>query len=177
MASLIKNTTVWGIYILQNTGTWVNDNLPGEADLDSLSLGDTYIYLGDVLQFSIQMISQKEGDDILGWETIQVSNNGSLEGNVYGGARFMYVIQAKIDSATGGHLQTLFRKHVQAGDADKYLIFQTAANTFEPFSTVTGTAKKYVEVIIRKADIGFKDNAGVDNKLAVIICEQIGGRN
>ena len=177
MVSKIKDTTIWGIYILEDQNAWVAANTPGEADLDSLSLGDTYIYFPDPLQFSIQMMSQKEGDELLGWETIQTGSSGTLSGNVYGGARALYIIQAKIDSATGGLIQTLFRKHVQAGDGNKYIIFQTAANTFEPFSTVTGVAKKYAEIIIRKIDIGFKDNAGIDNKFVMIVCEQIGDRN
>lgn len=177
MVNKIKNATIWGIYILEDQNAWVAANTPGEADLDSLSLGDTYIYFKDPLQFSVQLMSQKEGDELLGWETIQTSNNGTLSGNVYGGARALYIIQAKIDSTTGGHLQTLFRKHVQAGDGNKYIIFQTATTTFEPFSTVTGVVKNYAEIIIRKVDIGFKDNAGINNKLAMIICEQIGDRN
>ncbi len=56
MATLIKNATSYGVYILEAdaAGKLLTDNTPGEVDLDAAGWneGDEYVYFSNLIQLS-----------------------------------------------------------------------------------------------------------------------------
>ena len=176
MVDLISSNA-WGVYIVEEENGQIAANTPGGIDLDNLVEGDTYIYFDQVLTFDQKYMSQREGDDFLGWKTMQTSSSGTVSGNVGGGYRHFITFMAKVTEALGEKMGTLFVKHVASGDGDKYLVHQRATTTFEQFSNTSGTLKNYCEIIIRGFELKETDQKGKDNKIVIITLEECHNRN
>ena len=69
MVTLLKNSTTTGVYLLIDVGGWVAANTPGEADLDSLVLGTSYMYFDDFLALAESVVTPRD-ETILGWKFV-----------------------------------------------------------------------------------------------------------
>ena len=171
------SATKWGVYITEEQNAQIAGNNPGGIDLDSLVDGDSYIYLAEIITFEHKLLCNREGDDFLGWKTIQTHSNGTVSGSVGGGIRGFFTITAKITEDKGEKLKTLYKKHVVSGDGNKFLVHQRSATVYEQFPNAAGTLKKYAEIIIRSMDFKEQNQSGKDNKMVILILEECHSRN
>jgi len=167
----------YGVWIVEEEDTQIASNTPGGITYTNLVLGDTYIYLDDIITFTHKFISQREGEDILGWKSIQTNSTGKIEGQTGGGLRSSFIITAMVDEATSEYLKRFFKLHVVAEDGNKYLVHQRATTTFEQFPNSAGVLKKYAEIIIRGIDIKETNDGGKDAKIATLVLEDCHDRN
>lgn len=175
MVNKIKNNSTQGLYFTEEQGGSIAGNTPGEIDLDSLVLGDTYIYFDTINRFEEKTTYNREGEDFIGFKTWQ-SGAASVQASTGGGKRTYFLITVECDETTAEHLKTFGVRNVKAGDGIKYLIKQTASEVFEQFPNSAAALKKAVAIIIRGHDIAEIGEAGKDVKLINIACEQISSR-
>lgn len=166
----------YGVWIMEDEGAWLAANTPDTCTYTNLVEGDSYIYLDNIVKFDVKMYSNREGEDFLGWKTIQIASSGKVSASTGGGLRCFVTVTAIVTEDIGEKLKTLYDKHVVAQDGNKYLAHQRAATTFEQFPNEAGTLKKYIEIIIRSMDFTETNDKGKDVKLCVILCEQVGER-
>jgi len=164
-----------GVWIVEEEDGQVAANTPGGITYTNLVEGDTYIYLDTILEFEHRFLSQREGIEFLGFETMQIADR-SVQANAGGGIRGFIRLVALVTEDIGEKLKTLYSKHVIIGDGNKYLVHQRATTTFEQFPNEAGTLKNYIEIIIRSMITIETKDGGKDAKICTIGFEQVAQR-
>ena len=175
MATLLKNNSSVGVYILEDEGGWVAANTPGEADLDNLAVGDTYIYFDSVISLQHKVTSNYESDDRPGFKT-WYSGSLSIKSNGGFGARFGYILlSAEVDATTQANFELFYNRNCVTGDGQKYLVRQWASETFRQFPYQSAN-KNYAKIIMRGYDITEVEDKGKDVQLLNIAMEEVTSR-
>ena len=178
MATLLKNNSAVGLYILEEENDQLEtNNTPGEIDLENLTLGDTYIYFDTVIRFEHKVTANKEGTDFVGfWSWQSAATPGSVSAST-GGARRGYILATVETTATQqANFEKFFNLNAAVGDGQKFLIRQWASETFREFP-YGATNKKYAKVIMRGYDITETEDKGKDCQLLNIAFEEVSTRN
>jgi len=153
MVTLLKNNSSQGVYILEDQGGWVAANTPGEADLDSLVLGSTYIYFDSVLRFQHYQTHNREGDTNLGWN-VMPTGEGTQDWSTHGTDKEYISLMVEEDCTTSEKLHFLgkYRNRTTRQATKIYFVKQKTATTFYQFSNATPAQKNYCSCIIRGID-------------------------
>lgn len=172
LVNKIKNNSALGLYFTEEQGGAIAGNTPGEIDLDSLVLGNSYIFFPIILRFEEKStFNQEQG--FTGYKTWQIDAASGVQVSTGGGRKNFFMITVESDETTAEHMKTFVMLNVKIGDGIKYLVKQTASEAFEQFANSVGTLRKAAAVIIRGIDITEVGDKGKDVKLITIACEQI----
>lgn len=147
MVTLLKNSTTTGVYLLIDVGGWVAANTPGEADLDSLVLGTSYMYFDDFLALAESVVTPRD-ETILGWKfvpdgSVYLKTKGITGQNIFR----TFTLSILADSTEAKNFRKFFDTHQQVSYYQLYLVRQYAAETFDEFS-YNATLKKYAQIVL-----------------------------
>jgi len=147
MVTLIANEMpAVGIYIMENTDGWVAGNNPGLANLENLSLGNTYIYLQTVTRF----------DHVISAVTTGSYTNHQLSPTAIGRSGHFtneneigtFTIVAEVTNTVAEKCEEFVKLNNRTGDGQKYLVLRYGATDYRQFPYYDGiTMKKYIPVI------------------------------
>lgn len=180
MVNKIKNNSTQGLYIIEDDGTSITANTPGEIDLDLQTLGTQYMYFDTILRFEEKSTYNREGSDWIGFKT-WATGEGSSQASTGGAAKTFYMATVEDDETTAEAMKRMGILNVKTGSAAgagkiKYLVKQTASEAFEQFPNSAGSLRNYTAIIIRGSDIVEIASSGKDVKLINIAIERITAR-
>lgn len=147
MVTLLKNSSTTGVYLLIDVGGWVAANTPGEADLDSLVEGTSYMYFDDFLALS-ESVATPRDDTFLGWKfspdgNVYLKTKGITGQNKLG----IFTLSILADSTEAKNFRKFFDVHQAVSYYQLYLVRQYASETFDEFS-YNATLKKYIHICL-----------------------------
>ena len=176
MVDKIKTHSEIGLYITEDQGGAVAANTPGEIDLDLVgTIGNEWIHFSNIQRFEEKATFNKE-TDFVGIKTWQTSEFGGVQASTGGARRLFFMITVETDETTAEYMKTFGMLNVKIGDTLKYLVKQTAAESFEQFSNLAGVSKKVSSVIVRGYNIVEIAQSGKDVKIINIALEHIDAR-
>lgn len=145
MVNQIKNTTLYGIFILEDQGGWVASNLPGDADLDQLTEGTQYIFIEDVKRFT------RPGN--YKWQTNYLGD-GKKRMWTHGDRDLLWQIEALVSEDNSGDdsgvelIEKFCNIYCKASFTQKYLVFRKSSTDYKQFPNAAGTLMNYCPVMI-----------------------------
>ena len=181
MATLLKNYSEVGLYILQDFGGWVAANTPGEADLEyglgstAAALGDEFIYFSSVIMLKHQVTCNYDGDTWYGFKTWPTTGKEVVSSVEAGHRKGVIMASVEVDATTQANFELFFNRHITRSDPDKYLVRQWDSETFRQWP-IGSANKNYIEVIIRGYDIQEVEDKGKDVQLLNIAMEEVTSR-
>lgn len=167
MVSPLKSGDL-GIYILESSSTynddWITDHSgdPGEADLDTYTEGLEMIHIETVTGVMNKQSANYESETtFLGWTTKGIGD-GKKDYFTYGDEKQLIEIQGEVDETHLEYLQRAFKefnctRYNTTTYGAKYLVWQTAADTFKNWYDEDGDEKDYCPVIVRGFDWKYQD--------------------
>jgi hypothetical protein len=157
-----------GIFLVQEENGQIAANTPGGIELENLSLGDTYFYFDSVKTFEHDLSFGSQSDNMPG-HTLSKIGTG-LTGHTTGeGDLCGFTLTATMDETNGELLEKFAKLNNRTSDAAKYLVRQTATNTFRQFPNSAGTFKKYCPVTIMNCKTNEVFTRGNDYLLATLL--------
>lgn len=172
MVNKIKTNSTVGLYITEDQGGAKAANTPGEIDLDLLTEGDKYVFCPIVLQFKHALTFNDEGDSRKGHSVYFATGAGKMGHSTGTADKGLLMVVCEVTNANGAKLKTFSKLNNRIGDAEKLLVHQYAAETFEEFPNAAGTLKKYLPVIVRGIDITEQGGKN-DSKMAIFALEEV----
>ena len=147
MVNKIKTNSTTGFYLLIDTGGWVAGNTPGEADLDLLVLGTSYIYFDDFISLEAYATTPRN-DALIGWSFVQDGTTYLKTKAATGQAKFTTLLLTVQATATQQqNFEKFFDAHQAVSQYELYGVRQWAAETFKQFS-YNATLYKYIAVVL-----------------------------
>ena len=160
MVSYLKNNTDYGYYLMESDGTnnddWITDHSgdPGEADLDTYTLGSEYIYIGD--------ITMREDYEEYGWESFQFADGEGFDYTI-GMERGVYRINGYVTTdAYMEDVKDFCKRHNRDSAKQIYLVHRRGSTDYEKFYDEDHTELKYARGHVLNRRILWHD---VDNQL------------
>lgn len=157
-----------GIFLVEEEDGQIAANTPGGIELENLVLGDSYFYFDSFLTFEHALNFGGQSDNMPGHS---LSKTGSgLTGHTTGeGDLGGFTITATLDESNAELLEQFCKLNNRTLDNAKYLVRQTASNTFRTFSTPSGNPAKYVPVIVLTCKINEVMEKNNDYLLATLL--------
>ncbi|KKN56983.1 hypothetical protein LCGC14_0567050 [marine sediment metagenome] len=171
MASLLSAAGI-GVFIVEEENGQINANTPGGIDLDNLSVGDTYIYLEELVRLSHTLDFGNQGDNMPG-HTVNKIDAGQTGHSTGEGDLCGFTLQATVDETTAELLEKFGKLDNRTGDGKKFLVRQTASNVFRQYPNAAGTLKKYAPVIVMRVETIEVHDKGFDHILASILMVEV----
>lgn len=154
MATLIKNTAIYGFFLTEDEdANLLTNNTPGELDLAILVEGADYVKLDRPFN-DMEGLKNK-------WANVWNVKDGKKNYTSYGDQDVLYEIQHVIGESTIAltyaakeKFKTFWRAHRTKADEKIFIINRIGTDTWEQFPNAAGTLKKYAPIILH--DLEFR---------------------
>jgi hypothetical protein len=147
MATLLKNNSTTGVYIIIEENGRIAANAPGDIDLDNLVVGTGYMYFDDFGGL-LHNGTTPDTEAMFGWS---FSQDGTTDGKIWGMtggcALITYKLVVTATATQQQNFEKFFHNHTALRNYQLYLVRQWASTTFKQFS-INGTLQNYIPVIL-----------------------------
>ncbi len=171
MVNKIKNNSTQGLYILADQGGWVAANTPGEADLDSLVLGTSYIYFASLIRLESSQTHNHESDLERGFKS-WADGEGTRDLRTGGAEKQYLLVTVEEALSTVEYMESFAKYRNRTARTDEiYLVRQKATTTFRQFPNQVPTLKKYCPVLIR--GVNSIETGNIDKQTITLVLEVV----
>ena len=149
MVNLVKNNSSAGLYIAADDGGKILANTPGDLDLANLTPGSQYVYFAKLDTFHEVKTANRDVNQ-LGY-LVNYQTDGISFHTTGGGVVELISLTVTCSETIMGYVKILLKTYDKVANRglNPYLFKQVASESFRPFYTAAGVAKKYCPVIIR----------------------------